>query len=147
MNWLEAQIQPELCSGLLQGSCLFFFLFFTFFCKVLVSFLASSVTYIRLSGILLLSHFFCDLHPFRDLVIFLASSVTYIRLGGILLFGHFWFLYLHPFRDLVILLALLVTYICLDGILLLSHFWAVFTLQDLLMLKYWLSSSFYCFQG
>ena len=25
VNWLEAQIQPDLCSGLLQGSCPFFF--------------------------------------------------------------------------------------------------------------------------
>ena len=63
VNWLEAQIQPDLCSGLLQGSCPFFF------CKVLVLFLASSVTYIFLGRILLLSHFFCDLHPFRDLVV------------------------------------------------------------------------------
>ena len=29
MNWLGAHIQPELCSDLLQGSCLF--LFFSFF--------------------------------------------------------------------------------------------------------------------
>ena len=54
MNWLGAQIHPEL-----------FFFFF------------SSITYTCLDGILLLSHFFCDLYPFRDLVMFLASSVTY----------------------------------------------------------------------
>ena len=55
----------------------------------------------------------------------------------------FGFYDLHLFRDLVILLASSVTYICLGEILLLSHFWAVFTLQDLLVLKYWLNSSFY----
>ena len=77
MNWLGAQIHPELCSET-----------YTFF-KDLVLLLSSSVIYIRLGGILLLSHFFCDLHPFRDLVMLLASSVTYIRLGGILLLDHF----------------------------------------------------------
>ena len=83
MNWLGAQIHPELCSVI----------FFSFL----------SVTYIRLDGILLLSHFFCDLYHFRDLVMFLASSVTYIRLAKSCYLAIFGFCELHPFRDLVIL--------------------------------------------
>ena len=83
MNWLGAQIHPELCSVI----------FFSFL----------SVTYIRLDGILLLSHFFCDLYHFRDLVMFLASSVTYIRLAESCYLAIFGFCDLHPFRDLVIL--------------------------------------------
>jgi len=45
----------------------------------------SSVTYIRLGGILLLSQFFMTYTHLRDFVIFKPSSVTYICLGGILL--------------------------------------------------------------
>ena len=86
MNWLGAQIHPELCFGT-----------YTFF-RDLVSLLSLSITYIRLGEILLLSHFFCDLYPFRNLVMFLALSVTYIRLGRILLLSHF-FYDLHLFRD------------------------------------------------
>ena len=69
--------------SLLQSSCLF----------------ATSVTYIRLGEILLLSHFsFLWLTPFfRISSFFLASSVIYIRLGEILLLGHFSFLWLTPF--------------------------------------------------
>ena len=81
MNWLGAQIHPELCSGT-----------YTFFFRDLVSLFSSLVTYICLGRILSLSHFFCDLYPFRDLVMFLTSSVTYIRLGGILLLGNFFWL-------------------------------------------------------
>ena len=63
VNWLVAHIQPELCSDLLQVSCLFFFFFFL--------------------------NLFLDLYPLRNLVVIMALSVTYIRQGGILLLCHF----------------------------------------------------------
>ena len=49
----------------------------------LVISLASSVTYIPLDGILLLSPFFMTYAHLRDLVFSLVSSVTYIRLGNL----------------------------------------------------------------
>ena len=58
----------------------------------ILSFLASSVTYIRLGGILLLSQFFFLLTPIEGILLFLASSVTYIHLGRILLLSPFFFL-------------------------------------------------------
>ena len=51
--------------------------------------LALSVTYIRLGGIMLLSHFLMTYTHLRDLVISLASLVTYIYVGRILLLSHF----------------------------------------------------------
>ena len=56
--------------------------------------MASSITYIRQGGILLLSHFFFVLLTYtylKDFVKCMASSVTYIRQGGILLLSHFLF--------------------------------------------------------
>ena len=81
--------------------------------RVFVISLASSITYICLGGILLLSQFFMTNTHLRDLVISLASSVTYIRLSGILLLSHFLMTYTH-LRDLVISLASSVTYICVS---------------------------------
>ena len=63
----------------------------------LVILMASSVTYIRLGKILLLSQFFMTYAHLRNLVIPMALSVTYIHLGGILLLSQF-FYNLHPFK-------------------------------------------------
>ena len=54
-------------------------------------FVASSVTYIRQDGILLLSHFCLTYTHLRDFVMFVASLITYIRQGEILLLSHFLF--------------------------------------------------------
>ena len=60
----------------------FFFMTYTHLWDLVIS-LASSVTYIPLDGILLLSPFFMTYAHLRDLVFSLVSSVTYIRLGNL----------------------------------------------------------------
>ena len=94
VNWLGAHIQPELCSDLLQGSCLLFFSF-SFFFGLIPS-----------QGSGHVCDFISNLHPSRwnlitqpfsfvtythlkDLVMFMASLVIYIYQGRILLLSHF----------------------------------------------------------
>jgi len=55
----------------------------------LVILMASSVTYIHLDGILLLSQFFVTHTHLRNLIILMASSITYISLDEILLLSQF----------------------------------------------------------
>ena len=83
-----------------------------------VMLVASLVTYICQGKILLLSLLTYTLS--KDFVIFVASSVTYIYQGGILLLN---LLTYTLSRDFFMFVALWVTYIRQGGILLLSHFW------------------------
>ena len=80
---------------------------------------ASSVIYIRLGGILSLSHFLVTYIRLMNLVT-QASSVIYIRLGGILSLSHFLVTYIH-LRNLVTQVSSLI-YIRLGGISSLGHF-------------------------